>query len=160
MLKLEGHVVEHTSLWDKAWLGTHRPVPIPTILILFLLSESKVTNGQVWWPILGICALHFTHPKCTHTQSHTRNSGQPLMQLCPGSIGGFGALLKGTSVMVLKVEESAVSSQPPPTNSAGPRFELATFGLRVQLSNLCVTTSPRLPFLRFWPSREIFCLFQ
>ncbi len=28
----------------------------------------KVTwHDQVWWPILGICALRLTHPKCTHT---------------------------------------------------------------------------------------------
>ncbi len=37
--------------------------------ILFFESESDVTYGQVWWPILGICALHLTYPKCTHTHS-------------------------------------------------------------------------------------------
>ncbi len=31
-----------------------------------------MTYDQVWWPILGICALHLTHPKCTHT--HTVNT--------------------------------------------------------------------------------------
>ncbi len=51
------------------------------------ITEVKwcdVTYGQVWWPILGICALHLTHPKCTHTAvnthtpwTHTRSSGQP-----------------------------------------------------------------------------------
>ncbi len=38
----------------------------------------------------------------------------------PGSSWGFGALLKGTSVVVLKVEESAVHSLPPPTIPAAP----------------------------------------
>ncbi len=30
-----------------------------------------MTYDQVWWPILGICALHLTHPKCTHSSEHT-----------------------------------------------------------------------------------------
>ncbi len=54
-----------------------------------------VTYGQVWWPILGICALHLTHPTCTHTAvnthtpwTHTRSSGQPFMLQRPGSSWG------------------------------------------------------------------------
>ncbi len=88
-------------------------------------------------PILGICALDLTHPKCTHTHrehththrhtvnthihcehtlwTHTRSSGQPFMLRRLWSICGFGALFKGTSVVVLKVEERAVHSFPPPT---------------------------------------------
>uniref|UniRef100_A0A671MR58 Protein FAM83A-like n=1 Tax=Sinocyclocheilus anshuiensis TaxID=1608454 RepID=A0A671MR58_9TELE len=60
-------------------------------------------------------------------------SGQPFMLRRLGSSWGFGALLKGTSVVVLKVGESAVHSLPPPTIPAGTRFEPATFGLRVRL---------------------------
>ncbi len=79
-------------------------------------SESekvKVTCGQVCWPILRISALHLTHPKCTHTAvnthtpwTHTRSSGQPFMLRHPGSSWGFGVLLKGTSVVVLKEERA------------------------------------------------------
>ncbi len=36
---------------------------------------SDVTCGQVWCPILGICAWHLTHPSA-HT--HTRGSGGPM----------------------------------------------------------------------------------
>ncbi len=68
---------------------------------------------SIWWPILGIRALHLTQPKCTHTavNSHTpwtrtRSSGQPFMLRRPGSSWGFGALLKGTSVVVLRVERA------------------------------------------------------
>ncbi len=82
-------------------------------------SESDVTYGQVWWPILGIWALQLTHPKCTHTAvntntpwTHTRSSGQPFMLRRPGSRWGFGALLKGTSVVVLKVERALYIHSP------------------------------------------------
>ncbi len=34
-------------------------------------EKSDVTFSQVWWPILGIRALHLTHPKCTHTAVNT-----------------------------------------------------------------------------------------
>ncbi len=43
----------------------------------------EVVCGQVWWPILGICPLHLTHPSA-HTQqwTHTRSSG------ARGAVGG------------------------------------------------------------------------
>ncbi len=82
-------------------------------------SVSEVTCGQVWWPILGICALHLTHPKCTHTAvnthtpwTHTRSSGQPFMLRRPGSSWGFGDLLKGTSVVVLRMERALYIHSP------------------------------------------------
>ncbi len=66
--------------------------------------------------MLGIRALHLTHPKCTHTavnththtpSTHTRSSAeQPFMLRRPGNSCGFGALFKGTSVVVLKVERA------------------------------------------------------
>ncbi len=95
-----------------------------------MLSIGKGRKGrdvwQVWWPILGICALHLTHPsehtqqwvvnKHTHTHTHTAASGQPFMLRHPGSSWGYGALLKGlTSVVVLRVEESIGHSLPPLT---------------------------------------------
>ncbi len=47
---------------------------------------------------------HTLKHKRTHTLwTHTRSSGQAFMLQRPGSSCGFGALLKGTSVMVLKV---------------------------------------------------------
>ncbi len=76
-------------------------------------SESDVTYNQVWWPILGICALHLPI-QSAHTQqwTHTRSSGQPFMLRRPGSSWGFGALLKGTSVVVLKVERALYIHSP------------------------------------------------
>ncbi len=81
-------------------------------------SESDMTYNQVWWPILGICALHLTHPRCTHTQqwTHTHTHTHTVN---PRS---SGCLAQGTEPQYW---ESAVHSLPPPTIPAGPRFELA-----------------------------------
>ncbi len=52
--------------------------------------EREVVCGQVWWPILGICPLHLTHPSAHSQQwTHTRSSGQP----CCGARGAFGGLV-------------------------------------------------------------------
>ncbi len=77
---------------------------------------SRKWKWKWQWPILGICALHLTHPKCAHTHSsehtHTRSSGQPFMLRRPGSSCGFGALLKGTSVVVLRVKRALYIHSP------------------------------------------------
>ncbi len=50
-------------------------------------GEREVVCGQVWWPILGICPLHLTHPSAHSQQwTHTRSSGQP----CCGARGAVG----------------------------------------------------------------------
>ncbi len=80
-------------------------------------SESEVTCGQVWLPILGICALQLTHPKCTHTHTHTLlEQWAAINDAAPREKLGFGALLKGTSVVVLRVKR-ALDIHSPPHNS-------------------------------------------
>ncbi len=37
-----------------------------------------MTYDQVWWPILRICALHLTHPRCTHTAVNTHWSSTTI----------------------------------------------------------------------------------
>ncbi len=50
--------------------------------------EREVVCGQVWWPILGICSLHLTHPSAHSQQwTHTRSSGQPYCG-ARGAVGG------------------------------------------------------------------------
>ncbi len=74
---------------------------LPTKRILYtLLSlkgswkyESDMTYGQIWWPILGIHALHLPIQSVrvhTHTHTHTEQWA------------AIYALLKGTSVVVLR----------------------------------------------------------
>ncbi len=124
-----------------------------------------MTCGQVWWLILGICALRLTYSKCTHTAvnththtpwTHSRSSGQPFMLQHPGSSCGFNALLKGTSVVVLRVERALYI--PPPTIPAGPRLELTTFRLRVRLSNPGVSNSSICLLLLFVYNNIVFII--
>ncbi len=50
--------------------------------------EREVVCGQVWWPILGICPLHLTHPSAHSQQwTHTWSSGQPFCG-ARGAVGG------------------------------------------------------------------------
>ncbi len=110
------------------------------------LKKKKVTWHKTKYgdPILGICALHLTHPKHAHTHvktnipwTHTQSSGQPFMLQHPGRSWGFGALLKGTSVMVLMVER-VLDIHPSPTYSSCPP----------------PPTVPALPHLQFLPARD------
>ncbi len=51
-------------------------------------GEREVVCGQVWWPILGICPLHLTHPSAHSQQwTHTWSSGQPYCS-ARGAVGG------------------------------------------------------------------------
>ncbi len=88
----------------------------PCILIV-LDRYTHPSNLRKWkWSMvthtLNLCSA-FNPSKCTHTAvnthtpwTHTRSSGQPFMLRRPGSSWGFGVLLKGTSVVVLKVERA------------------------------------------------------
>ncbi len=51
-----------------------------------------MTCGQAWRPILGICALHLTHLKCTHTvvNTHTHREHKP------GALGSQCCRAQGT----------------------------------------------------------------
>ncbi len=83
------------------------------------------------WPILGICALHLTHPSAhTHTVNTHREQWAANARR-PGSSWGFDALLKGlTSVVVLKVERTLVIHSPHWQFLPDPRLEPTTSGYK------------------------------
>ncbi len=81
-------------------------------------------------------SLHLTHPKWTHT----RSSGQPCY-MAPGSSWGFGALLKDTSVVVLKEERALVIHSP--TNNPCRTRDSNPQPLDYESDSL--TIRPRLP---------------
>ncbi len=64
-----------------------------------------VTHTQNLCSAFNPSKVHTHSSEHTHTPwAHTRSSGQPFMPRRPGSSWGFSALLKGTSVVVLRVE--------------------------------------------------------
>ncbi len=102
-------------------LCVENPTKNKSLWSLNKVKEVNVTCGQVWWPILRNMCSAFNPSKCTHTAVNTHR--EHTHTHTPGAVGswGFGALLKGlTSVVALRVEESAVHSLPPPTIPAGP----------------------------------------
>ncbi len=89
-----------------------------------MISESDVTYSQLWWPILGICALHLPIQVHTHSSGHkhTREHTHTAVgsHLCCGARGAVGGscLAQGHLVVVLKVEERCTFT--PPTDKSLP----------------------------------------
>ncbi len=78
------------------------------------------------------------NPSKVHTQSseHTHTEQwAAIYAVVPGEQLGVQCLAQGHLSRGFEGGESAVHSLPPPTIPAGPRLELATFRLRVRLSN-------------------------
>ncbi len=73
----------------------------------------------------------------THSNEHTHTPEQwaAIYAAVPGSSLGLGALLKGTEVMVLRVEKVLDIHSPHLQFLPDLRLKLATFCLRVRLSN-------------------------
>ncbi len=97
---------------------------------VFIMKWSEVTWSEVWWPILGICALHLTHPKCTHISvnthtpwTHTRSSGQPFMLRRPGAVGGSVPCSRAPQSWYWGWRERCTFT-PPTYNSCRPETEI------------------------------------
>ncbi len=103
--------------------------------------ESEVMCGQVWCPILGICALHLTHPSA-HTQqwTHTHREHTPGAvgsHLCCGARGAFGGLVPCSRAPQswYWVWERALDIHSPHRQFLPDlRLEPTSFGLKVRLS--------------------------
>ncbi len=88
-----------------------------------MISESDVTYSQLWWPILGIRALHLPIQVHTHSSGHKHTPwththtavGSHLCCGARGAVWGFGALLKGTSLWYWKWRERCTFT--PPTDN-------------------------------------------
>ncbi len=78
-----------------------------------------MTCGQVWWPILGICALHLTHPSA-HTVGNTHTPWEQLGVLCLAQGSHLSRGIEGG--------ENARYSLPHRQFLPDPRFEPTTSG--------------------------------
>ncbi len=102
-------------------LARTRPGKMARMVTLDISQEWKKC-GQVWWPILGICALHLTHPSAhTHSSEHTPGAPWCLAQVSHLSRGIEGGRERWLFT-------------PPPTIPAGP--ETRTHNLRVTSQTL------------------------
>ncbi len=128
-------------LWFRSMIQSHdTDETLERIHILISIISRDIRPSMVTHT-RNLCYAN-NPSKCTHTavnththtvNTHTRSSGQPFMLWRPGSNWGFGALLKSTSVVVLRVErELYIHSSP--TIPAGPE---------TRTHNLCIT-SPTL----------------
>ncbi len=139
------------------------PLKIESVLVTLMRllkekGEREVVCGQVWWPILGICPLHLTHPSAHSQQwTHTWSSGQPYCG-ARGAVGG-------------SVPCSRVSPQSwywrwrqhllftPPTDNPCRTWESNRQPLGYKSNSL--TIRPRLPFkeenmnIKVWPTSSI-----
>ncbi len=87
-------------------------------------SDTRKWKWHDMWPsmvahTLNLCSafnpseVHTHSSEHTHTPwTHNRSSGQPFMLRRPGSSWGIGALLKGTSVVVLRAERALYIHSP------------------------------------------------
>ncbi len=105
--------------------------------------------GQVWWPILWICALHLTHPSAhTHSSEHTHTVNTHPEQwaavyaAAPGVQLGVRCLAQGHLSRGIEGGESSGYSLPPPTITAGPETRTRDLRLQVRLYIHYTTTAP------------------
>ncbi len=111
----------------------------------------KVICGQVWCPKFGICALHLTHPKCTHTAVNTHlEQWAAIYAAAPMEQLRVRCLAQGHLSRGIEGGESAVHSLPPPTIPPRPRLKPAPQPLGYESDSL--TIRPRLPQPMVWPA--------
>ncbi len=132
--------------------------------VQFLFLKGKdVTYGQVWWPILGICALHLTHPSAhtqqwtqTHIHTHSEhthpeqwaaNAAVPEEQLGVRCFTQGSHLSRG-----IEGGESAVHSLPPPSIPAGPVTRTHDLWVLYPLGQDCPKSWP------IWCSKHVMCM--
>ncbi len=106
--------------------------------------KEVLFNMKVKWHVakygdpLWIRALHLPIRVCTHTHTHTHTHTEQWAAIYSAAHGeqlGVRCLAQGHLAVVLKVERALDIHSPPPTIPAGPRLELTTFQLWIQLSN-------------------------
>ncbi len=156
-----------------SWCGDCQLDPVGTVLE-FLQAHFSTGLMSLWQPLtkwldIRPCMVAHTRNLCSainpskvHTHcsehtpwTHTRSSGQPFMLRRPGSSWGFGALIKGTSVVVLKVERTLYIHSPhlkflPARDSNSLDYESDTLTIRPRLplvvaGQLAITPSYTFP---------------
>ncbi len=118
-------VLTDSGFWKYSWA--------------YLVTWRDVANYGNPYSELVLCIypiqVHTHSSEHTHTvNTHPEQWAAIFLLRRPGSSWGFGALLKGTSVVVLKVERALYIHSPHLQFLSDLRLEPVTFGLRVRLS--------------------------
>ncbi len=112
-----------------------------------------MTCGQVWWPILRICALHLTHPNCTHTaveHTHTVNTHPEqwaaIYAAAPGEQLGVRCLAQGHLSLGIEGGRECCTFTPPTYNLCRT-WDSNSQPLGYESNSL--TIRPRLPHITY-----------
>ncbi len=124
-----GKIIEKVVFKSAEQLLKLKWIPGQFSIWFLTASQHDVTCGQIWLPILGICALHLTHTPWTHP----RSKGQPFM--LRGAVGGSVPCSRAPQSWYWRWKRALYIHSPHRQFLPELRLELATFGLRVRLSN-------------------------
>ncbi len=120
-----GLLVDYCDVFISCSSGSHSDGTHSLQNIHWWAKGKDVTCGQEWWPMLGICALHLTHPSVhtqqwvvnKHTHTHTVNTHQEhwaaINAAAPGEQLWVRCLAQGHLSRGIEGGESAVHSLPP-----------------------------------------------
>ncbi len=101
----------------------------------------KLKKWRDIWPSMvthtrNLCSAFNPSKVHIHSSEHTHpEQWAAIYAAAPGEQLGVWFLAQRILSHGIEEEESAAHSLPPPTIPAGPRLELATFRLQVQLAN-------------------------
>ncbi len=99
------------------------------------IRPSMVTHTRNLCSAINPSKVHTHSSEHTYTVNTHPEQWAVVYAAAPGEQLGVWCLAQGHLSRGIEGGESAVHSLPPPTIPAGPRLKLATFGLRVWLSN-------------------------
>ncbi len=119
--------------------------------ILHIMKKKKIWWRMKWWPILGICALHLTHPSAhtqqwvvdKHTHTHTHPEQRAAIDAAaPGEQLGVWCLAQG-SHLSRGIEGGQHWTLTPPTYNPCRTWDSNPQPLGYKSNSL--STRPRLP---------------
>ncbi len=105
------HVTRKCNKARKKLIKKYRNCYTLYVQSLSFESESDVTYSQVWWPLLGIRALHLTHPSA-HTHSVNPEQWAAIYAAVLGKQLGVRYLAQGDLTLKTRTLNLSITSLP------------------------------------------------